>query len=86
MSIVWQKLICLVERLDTRFDASSNGTNNHPVLNRAITPREAARLQSFDDDFVFIGAKVQIRQQIGNAVPPLMAKAIADKIYEELGE
>lgn len=72
--------------IDTRFDASSNGTNNHPVLNRAITPREAARLQSFDDDFVFIGAKVQVRQQIGNAVPPLMAKAIADKIYEEIGE
>lgn len=72
--------------IDTRFDASSNGTNNHPFLNRAITPREAARLQSFDDDFVFIGAKVQIRQQIGNAVPPLMAKAIADKIYEEIGE
>lgn len=72
--------------IDTRFDAASNGTNNHPFLNRAITPREAARLQSFDDDFVFIGAKVQIRQQIGNAVPPLMAKAIADKIYEEIGE
>lgn len=71
--------------IDTRFDASSNGTNNHPFLNRAITPREAARLQSFDDDFVFIGAKVQVRQQIGNAVPPLMAKAIADKIYEEIG-
>ena len=71
--------------IDTRFDASSNGTNNHPFLNRAITPREAARLQSFDDDFVFVGAKVQIRQQIGNAVPPLMAKAIADKIYEEIG-
>lgn len=72
--------------IDTRFDASSNGTNNHPFLNRAITPREAARLQSFDDEFVFIGPKVQIRQQIGNAVPPLMAKAIADKIYEEIGE
>lgn len=72
--------------IDTRFDASSNGTNNHPYLDRAITPREAARLQSFDDDFIFVGAKVQIRQQIGNAVPPLMAKAIADKIYEEIGE
>ena len=34
--------------IDTRFDACSNGTNNHPFLNRAITPREAARLQSFD--------------------------------------
>lgn len=72
--------------IDTRFDASSNGTNNHPFLHRAITPREAARLQSFDDKFVFIGPKVYIRQQIGNAVPPLMAKAIADKIYEVLGE
>lgn len=70
--------------IDTRFDAASNGTNNHPFLNRAITPREAARLQSFDDNFVFLGSKVQIRQQIGNAVPPLLAKAIADKIYSVL--
>ena len=72
--------------IDTRFDASSNGTNNHPFLNRAITPREAARIQSFDDKFVFLGSKVNIREQIGNAVPPLMAKGIADKIYEVLGE
>lgn len=70
--------------IDTRFDAASNGTNNHPVLNRAITPREAARLQSFDDKFVFCGSKVRIRKQIGNAVPPLLAKAIADTIYNEL--
>lgn len=70
--------------IDTRFDAASNGTNNHPFLNRAITPREAARIQSFDDRFVFIGSKVYIRQQIGNAVPPLLAKAIADQIYKEL--
>lgn len=72
--------------IDTRFDASSNGTNNHPFLHRAITPREAARLQSFDDKFVFLGSKVHIREQIGNAVPPLMSKAIADKIYEVLGD
>lgn len=72
--------------IDTRFDACSNGTNNHPFLNRSITPREAARLQSFDDKFIFIGPKVQIRQQIGNAVPPLMAKAIADRIYEIVGD
>jgi len=72
--------------IDTRFDAASNGTNNHPFLNRAITSREAARLQSFDDKFVFIGPKVQIRQQIGNAVPPLLAKSIADRIYEEIGD
>lgn len=66
--------------IDTRFDASSNGTNNHPFLHRAITPREAARIQSFDDCFVFYGSKVYIRKQIGNAVPPLLAKAIADQI------
>lgn len=72
--------------IDTRFDAASNGTNNHPFLNRAITPREAARIQSFDDKFIFIGSKVYVRQQIGNAVPPLLAKAIADKIYDEIGE
>lgn len=70
--------------IDTRFDAASNGTNNHPYLNRAITPREAARLQSFDDKFVFVGSKVRIRKQIGNAVPPLMAKAIADQICKEI--
>ncbi len=68
--------------IDTRFDAASNGTNNHPYLHRAITPREAARLQSFDDKFVFYGSKVYVRKQIGNAVPPLLAKAIADKIDE----
>ncbi len=72
--------------IDTRFDAASNGTNNHPFLNRAITPREAARIQSFDDKFIFIGSKFYIRQQIGNAVPPLLAKAIASSIYSEIGE
>ena len=66
--------------IDTRFDASSNGTNNHPFLHRAITPREAARLQSFDDTFIFWGSKVYVRKQVGNAVPPLLAKAIADQI------
>ena len=71
--------------IDTRFDAASNGTNNHPFLHRAITPREAARIQSFDDKFVFVGSKFYIRQQIGNAVPPLMAKAIADQIFATIG-
>lgn len=72
--------------IDTRFDAASNGTNNHPFLNRAITPREAARLQSFDDKFIFYGSKVHVRKQIGNAVPPLMAEAIANHILEELNK
>lgn len=66
--------------IDTRFDTPSNGRNSHPELHRAITPREAARLQSFPDTFCFLGNKTSICKQIGNAVPPFMAKAIADEI------
>ena len=72
--------------IDTRFDTPSNGKNSHPELNRAITPREAARIQSFDDKFIFYGSKFYIRNQIGNAVPPLLAKAIADKIWEKYND
>lgn len=49
----------------------------HPILNRAISVREAARLQSFPDKFEFIGSKDSQYQQVGNAVPPLLAEAIA---------
>jgi len=52
----------------------------HPELHRAISVREAARLQSFPDSFVFYGTKDSQYQQVGNAVPPLLAKAIADHI------
>lgn len=72
--------------IDTRFDTPSNGTNTHPELNRAITPREAARLQSFPDNFIFIGKKSHITKQIGNAVPPLMSFAIAKTIREQINE
>lgn len=68
--------------IDTRFDTPSNGQNIHPVLNRAITPREAARIQSFPDKFEFVGSKTAVCKQIGNAVPPLMAKAIGDEIIK----
>ncbi|UOP04165.1 DNA cytosine methyltransferase [Conchiformibius kuhniae] len=63
--------------IDTRFDTPSNGCNSHPELHRSITPREAARLQSFPDDFVFYGKKTDICKQIGNAVPPKLAFALA---------
>lgn len=68
--------------IDTRFDTPSNGRNSHPVLNRAITPREAARIQSFRDDFIFYGPKTAICKQIGNAVPPLLGKAIGEAIVK----
>ncbi len=70
--------------IDTRFDTPSNGRNSHPELHRAITPREAARLQSFADDFIFYGKKTQICKQIGNAVPPLLAFAVADALKQQL--
>lgn len=70
--------------IDTRFDTPSNGTNSHPFLHRSITPREAARIQSFSDSFIFLGKKTQVCKQIGNAVPPLLAKALADHIASEL--
>ena len=52
----------------------------HPIQNRALTPREGARIQSFPDTFHFIGNKENINSQIGNAVPPLLAMAIAQKL------
>ena len=72
--------------IDTRFDTPSNGTNSHPYLNRAITPREAARIQSFPDKFRFLGSKTTICKQIGNAVPPLLGKAIGQRIIEATKE
>jgi DNA (cytosine-5)-methyltransferase 1 len=56
----------------------------HPELARTITPREAARIQSFPDDFTFSGPFIKTYRQIGNAVPPLMAYNIAGKIYRIL--
>ncbi|WP_026858885.1 DNA cytosine methyltransferase [Jeotgalicoccus psychrophilus] len=68
--------------ITTRFDTPSAGRVIHPELNRSLTPREAARIQSFDDDFVFYGNKSSIGKQIGNAVPPLLAEAIANVILK----
>lgn len=57
----------------------------HPTCDRALTPREGARIQSFDDDFEFAGNRSQIVKQIGNAVPPLLGRAIGRALAPVLG-
>lgn len=63
--------------ITTRFDTPAGGRFTHPVENRTLSPREAARIQSFPDDFVFYGAKREISRQIGNAVPPKISYFLA---------
>lgn len=55
----------------------------HPTQDRALTPREGARIQSFDDDFVFCGSRTEIVKQIGEAVPPLLGTAIANALISQ---
>ena len=61
-------------------------THFHYKYNRIPSVRENARLQSFPDDFVFYGNKQQQYKQVGNAVPPLLGYALANKIKEYLDE
>ena len=70
--------------ITTRFDTPSSGRFTHPFLNRAITVREAARIQSFPDSFIFSGTKSSQMKQVGNAVPPRLAYAIAKVIKEDM--
>lgn len=68
----------------TRFDTPAGGRFIHPVENRTLTPREAARIQSFPDDFIFYGNKTSVCKQIGNAVPPKVSYFIAQLVKKIL--
>lgn len=72
--------------ITTRFDTPAGGRFIHPDEDRTLSPREAARIQSFPDDFVFYGTRREISKQIGNAVPPKISYFLArftQKILEQ---
>ena len=75
----WNEPSCTVKE-------NHGGTNLHPKLPRCMTARELARLQSFPDDFIFMGPKSKQLTQIGNAVPPLLGKAIGLAVRKSVGE
>ncbi|MBE0526658.1 MAG: DNA cytosine methyltransferase, partial [Candidatus Thorarchaeota archaeon] len=66
--------------INTYFNRPGNGTFIHPEQNRLISMREAARLQSFPDNYRFFGSSSSKYKQIGNAVPPLLARSIGSMI------
>lgn len=70
--------------ITTRFDTPSGGKFIHPEHDRTLTPREAARIQSFPDDYIFCGTKSSICKQIGNAVPPKISRFLAVLVKEIL--
>lgn len=80
----WSRLLedGVAATITTRFDTPSSGRFTHPVLNRCLTVREAARIQSFPDSFIFYGTKTIQMKEVGNAVPPFLARAIAYEILK----
>jgi len=74
----WNEASCTIKE-------NHGGVNVHPRRGRVLTAREMARIQSFPDDFIFEGAKNKQLVQLGNAVPPLLAKAIGLAIRKSYG-
>jgi DNA (cytosine-5)-methyltransferase 1 len=66
------------------FDSFTRGRYGHPLQDRPLTPREAARIQGFPDHFHFMGSRGDVRSQIGNAVPPPVAYAVGTWILKAL--
>ncbi len=72
--------------ITARFDSFTRGKFGHPKDPRNITLREGARLQSFPDEFRFVGTQEEIAAQIGNAVPPLLAESLARAAAQSLSQ
>ena len=70
----------IAQTITAHFSNPGSGRFLHYRDHRSITVREAARFQSFDDDFVFCGKPEEQQKQVGNAVPPLLARAIAEHL------
>lgn len=70
--------------ITTYFNRPGNGTYVHPLYNRVISIREAARLQGFPDHYYFYGNQRDILNQVGNAVPPILAYQIAKQIIKKI--
>ena len=84
-SDAWKK--CPWDEASCTIKENHGGVNIHPKLPRVLTAREMARIQSFPDDFIFEGPKNKQLVQLGNAVPPLLSKAIGlaiRKSYQEI--
>jgi len=79
--LVWNKPSVTIR---TEFFKPEKGRYLHPVLDRPITHLEAAKLQTFPDGYILCGSKTQVARQIGNAVPPALAQAIAEQLKKEL--
>lgn len=79
--LVWDEPAGTITR---NFCTPSSTRCIHPKYDRALTTREGARLQSFDDDYIFRGSRTSINLQIGNAVPPLLSEAIFKNIKKGL--
>jgi DNA (cytosine-5)-methyltransferase 1 len=66
------------------FDSFTRGRYGHPLRDRPLTPREAARLQGFPDSFRFCGTRWDVRSQVGNAVPPPLGEVIGRAVFRTL--
>ncbi|MCB9797245.1 MAG: DNA cytosine methyltransferase [Alphaproteobacteria bacterium] len=71
--------------LTVNFVHPSSNKCIHPTQDRALTPREGARLQSFPDDFRFHGGRSKVVKQIGNAVPPLLGRVLGEALLASMG-